>query len=347
MIITKEAFSTSSLKDDIESLSLKETPLESQKLANIVSKYVLCLLGESPNKRITYEELNERMWEIKRVLKSRERNESDSVIKSLKYQLEMILDFPATIEVMRDIIENIETSKVTWNKWFHGLDLWSGSGILMVAQYIWAKRSWIQEPTISWIEFESNAQLFSNSLIWKLGIGTVKKWDVRESSSYDTKEPSAVTIELLSTSGAPFLHFHLPHMWWGEDYEPFLESLLQLRQAYGVDSFSRFQMFPRWLEHGTIYSGKLQAGIAKDMYNLGHLPEHDPKRVSAAAYYPTRILIWNTWKRLDEIGSLAMPEIFKNTRNFRRWSHMSPQLLESIYRNQRSKLETSIPEEVD
>lgn len=48
------------------------------------------------------------MVEIKKELLARRAYNCESIIKSLQYQLEMIFDIPATIEVMHDLIEIVE-----------------------------------------------------------------------------------------------------------------------------------------------------------------------------------------------------------------------------------------------
>lgn len=44
MILKKEFYSPFSLKSDIEELCKKETPVTVERLANVVSKYIACLI---------------------------------------------------------------------------------------------------------------------------------------------------------------------------------------------------------------------------------------------------------------------------------------------------------------
>lgn len=341
MILINEAYSETSLRHDIESLESPNVPITAVQLANIITKYIACLMGDSVDKKMPYPLLKDVLWETIRVLNSTSRSDSDSIIKSLRYQLEMIFDIPATIETMEDIIHNTEKRRQARRQEFTWLDLWTWSWILMVAQYIWAKRSGVRNPKITGIEFEPLPQLFSNVLIRKLWIWEVKLGDVKDISIYPEEEPDGISIELLPTTWAPFLHFR-PELRWGwEDYEPFLETVSTVSKTYGRDIFARAQTFPRWLEIGSIFRPGVTKWLSEDRYGLVGLDIDKVWRNTAASYYPKMILIGNQWKRLDEVGDIWLLPMFEWARNLRRWSHLWPQVIESIYRNQRKMVDTS------
>jgi hypothetical protein len=346
MILKSEYFSRTPLRHDIEVLASNGEPTNAIRLANIVAKYVLSLIWESVDRIVPYEAYKETTMDMVRVMWSRSPWDSDSIIKSLRYQLEMILDIPATIEVLEEVIDTIENRNREKKEQYVWLDLWSWSAILMAGQYIWARRRWVKKPKIQGIEFEWLPQLFASSLIGKLWIGTITLDNVKDPKSYPKEIPDGITMELLPTTWGPFLHFRPQFLWWGEDYEPFLESLELLRSLYGRNSFEQFSMFPRWLEIGSIHNSQRVSGTSDEMFWWELTDETNITRDTAASYYPLRILFKQGWRRLDEVGnSESLKELFEQRKDLRRWSHLSPQVLDSIYRNQRARLNRIVAEE--
>lgn len=148
--------------------------------------------------------------------------EIDILCLKVSYQLKMLLDFPKTLALVLEIISR----KIPYNsKWYNGLDLWTGSGILLLAQYIQARRSgfWDDQIRNIWIELSPDWASVWNRLAQKLQFWQIIQWDT-------TKKK---TIQEL---WFPFLTFvsneNLPYEKNPLFKEPFIENLYSLMHAW-------------------------------------------------------------------------------------------------------------------
>lgn len=146
----------------------------------------------------------------------------DSFVLKTSYQLKMLLDFPKTLALVYEIISR----KIPYNsKGYNGLDLWTGSGILLLAQYIQAKRNWFSHEEIQniWIELEHHPAHIWNQLAQKFHFGKIIQWDTSKKK----------TLEDL---WLPFLTFvsneNLPYEKNPLAKEPFIDNLFALMCAW-------------------------------------------------------------------------------------------------------------------
>lgn len=333
MILNEQIYRPSSLNEDISASLAKKDAVESSLLANIISKYIIVFaLWSGQADGLSYSEYRERMKELLEELKKRENLESK--IKSIKYQLQMVLDVPATMEVMLEIINRINTIKIDGSV-FRGLDLWSGSGILMLAQYIWARRSGWNHTAITWIELDYSAQGLSDTVIRKLWIWKVLRWDSQNSELYPEESPYFISNENLSTRGIPFKYR------WKEwtQFEPFLENIDTLSRVYWPEIFQKSEFFPRWLiSWNSIDQVPSRAIMAEEQYGITVLRCICPWSNPAEYIYPIQIPIMWEWKNLDDIwNSVDVAKLFTWYREYRRWAHTSDEALRSIYWNIRAR----------
>lgn len=146
----------------------------------------------------------------------------DTFVLKVSYQLKMLLDLPKTLALVFEII----WKKIPYNsRGYNGLDLWTGSWILLLAQYIQAKRNWFADEEIQniWIELEHNPAEIWNQLAQKFRFGKIIQWDT-------TKQKTIQELWL------PFLSFvsneNLPYEKNQLSKEPFIENLSSLIRAW-------------------------------------------------------------------------------------------------------------------
>jgi hypothetical protein len=305
-------------------------------LANIVSKYIVCfVLWESPLRTLSYQDYVAKNREISTELASR--STIESTIKWVRYQLEMALDIPATIEIMAEIIhESAKRASFGWI--FTGLALWSGSGILMVAQYIWAKIAWVSTPNIIGIELDYSAQLLSDRLIWRLWIWQVVRWDSRNWELYPKDNPEFISNENLSTRGIPFRYIKRDEQ---DTFEPFIENISALSDFYGANIFQSAGFFPRGLSSWNIFdSVEWRKFLATQEYGIKYMRLLSTWSDPATCNYPICIPIWDRWKKLDDIGNSWMP-MFIWERWKRRWANTSDIAIARIHELQRAHVKMS------
>lgn len=186
---------------------IPESKLTEKQVDNIISEATLCLMFDF--KRIIHSILCSNMSLVK---------EMDDFSKQVGYQLKMLLDFPKTIALMQEIIhQKIPRFCHT----YHGLDMWTGSGILLLAQYIQARRNGFQEDRIKniWIELDIPAAWIGNIFAKKVGFWEIISWNTCEKN----------TIQSLWFTYINYIsNENLPYPKVGLFSEPFVENLHNL-----------------------------------------------------------------------------------------------------------------------
>ncbi len=349
MILKSDAYLTSSLKKDVEKLSSGEVMPIPIILANIISKYILAFaLQESPHKILSYAEYRERLSGILETL-TWDDIPSKTGVKWLEYQLRMGLDIAATIELMADIIKNIENSKKEWEN-FRWLDLWSGSGILILAQYIGARRAWKWEIDIVWIEKYALAHRHSNQLLEEGKMWRVTLWDTREKANYPQLMPHFISNENLPTNGVPFDCIEFPANaippWFTQSngaFEPFIENNDILTNTYWSMVFQEASFFPHGLTWWNVIDRvETKVYFARERYGRTIMGIIWRGKNPSEYIYPVKIDISGRVKALSEVWNGVWWNIFiPESRFMRRWAPASNSSLEKIHALQRTRMVTN------
>lgn len=240
MQLKEKYYQEGSLQHTLEKLSWPYHPIDAPSLATLIAQYATVLVTEeSPSTRLSYQDVSHIANECEI-----DPNEHHCwwIIKDIHYQLRMLLDIPATMALMIDII-NSDAAK-RWQD-FIWIDLWSGSGILMLAQYIHARRGKYQDMSITGIELNEHAVKASRKIIEGMGIGMIRSGDTTKRESYDFikwKRPTIITNENLSTEWIPF---RVKVNATTSTHEPFLENLWIIRELFWPN-ISDIQLLPLW-----------------------------------------------------------------------------------------------------
>lgn len=186
-------------------------PLELDFTKSILEK-ATDVLSTSDNKLIS---IILSMWK-------KENSKIQKNIEQVSYQLLMLLDFPKTTALVLDIINREIPKNKNWYVW---IDLWTWTWILLLAQYIQAKRNWFldREITNIWIEKNQDAVKIWKKLAENLWFWKIINWDTTSNE----------LIESLWVSHINFLsNENLPSPSASLKQEPFVENLLALRKTW-------------------------------------------------------------------------------------------------------------------
>lgn len=304
-----------SLETHINNLSTPEREVSVLELVNLVVKfsthYILSWIWESIPERKLKEVHVENMiseatlclvFNFKRILTSilysdmRLVKEIDDLSKEVWYQLKMLLDLPKTVAVMHEIIsQKIPNYSDTYN----GLDLWTGSWILLLGQYIQARRNWFKENKIKniGIEYHQPAVSLWNTISEKLGF-----WEIIWGDTRDVKTIHRTWfqhINYISNENLPYPKVAL-------FTEPFVENLQSLIKAWFI--FWEIEgFFPQVLYYSRQNSEgkKLNLKIQSSWDNFLDDFEEFEKQIKISS-----IQIWWTKTQLSEIWTNLESQFF-------------------------------------
>lgn len=257
---------------------IPETKLTEKQADNILSEATLSLAFDF--KRIIHSLLFSNITLVKEI---------DDFSKLVWYQLKMLLDFPKTVALMQEIIQQ----KIPrFCHTYHGLDMWTGSGILLLAQHIQARRNWFQEDRIKniWIELNTPAATVWNNFAKKVGFWEIIQWDTCKKN----------TIQSLQL---PYINYvsneNLPYPKVGLFSEPFVENIQNLKQS-GFPITEIDWLFPQVVYYWIYRSESLKKLDLKDTSSWNNFLddyEEFEKQIKVPA-----IQIWGTKTPLSEIG---------------------------------------------
>jgi len=116
------------------------------------------------------------------------------------FALQMLVDLPKTVHLLTALL----ALPVPSRDGFLGLDLGAGTGILLLGQYLLARRAGIAAPTLLGYEFQPQVAGRADSLLSALGVGRVRQADATRVEVYAglPETPVAcVTNETLPSAG--------------------------------------------------------------------------------------------------------------------------------------------------
>lgn len=241
-----------STQEHIERLSNPENEIDPIEVANLVIKFAVDYILTWTNRSFSVEKLNQEEVNfiidesISTIIKNSKKAidkiitmqvsispEISNFTQKVLYQLKMLLDFSKTSALVLEIISR----QIPYNSnWYYWLDLWTWSGILLLAQYIQARRNWFTYDEIKniWIEENTTAVNVWNKLAEKLWFWEIRKWDTTDD-------------DIIKWLWLPYLSFvsneNLPNSSDELSKEPFIENILALEKAWF--SLSESELFPK------------------------------------------------------------------------------------------------------
>lgn len=119
------------------------------------------------------------------------RNDLRRVLLHHGFALQMLFDLPKTVHLLLALLHLPVAAAGT--KEFIGLDLGSGTGILLLGQYLLAKRNGFAAPALLGIEHLPQVAERVDILVSGVGVGRVVRGDATVPALYDRIPPGAVT----------------------------------------------------------------------------------------------------------------------------------------------------------
>ena len=208
-IISRNIFLPGSLKDDIEECADPETNLSDTLILNILIKYFHAYIyPDSISQRLSLKEIStcinqfihrrsgsELLWD---------RGELRKTMLKYGFALAMLADFSKTAHIFKDIACR-RINPTVFSQCFAGLDIGSGTGILMLAQWLCAKRNNFTDIDITGIERDRHISDRSGTLSDSLSMGRVICGDAKKKSTYSflaNRPVTFITNETLPGSSA-------------------------------------------------------------------------------------------------------------------------------------------------
>ena len=117
------------------------------------------------------------------------------------FALQMLVDLPKTVHLLLTLLAG---GISPGNKSFLGLDLGAGTGILLLGQYLLARRAGHDAPTLVGFECQPQVATRADALLATLGIGRVRRADATRADAYaglPDGPVACVTNETLPSAG--------------------------------------------------------------------------------------------------------------------------------------------------
>ncbi len=224
--------------------------IDTREIANLVAKYFFSYIdGNSHDVSIPQNDIDNVFQRFSYFCKNYYRAGKDGswlwreekVFSHCSYQLCMLWDMSSTVVIVEEIISR-KIDNILWNRDYHGADLWTGTAILLLAQFIQAYRNKLlpdREKNI-WIELAPEVAHYSEEVANTLGFWKVIQGDIRSDASLRKlfQPLHFVSHENLTKPGCAFAV-------WPQVTEPFIESWIQLSK---LGDLSKTWFFPQKVE---------------------------------------------------------------------------------------------------
>ena len=196
-ILFPECHRTTSLVQDIEELCDPRKPVSDELVVNLVAKYFFAYIHRGSHREVVplpeisglyemfsrHQSLNEPADDI----------ETMNSLRRWSFALRMLGDLPKTAHILRSIILQHLPPEVM-DRRYVGLDIGTGTGILLLAEYIQAHRRGFKDIETWGVEYDMGIGRRTGQLQRELGAGQVIAADARTPGAYRTMAGKAITF---------------------------------------------------------------------------------------------------------------------------------------------------------
>lgn len=228
------------------------------------------------------------------------------------YPVSMLGDVSSTTALVRSLImHNLDGTLE--RKSFHWLDIWSGTWILALAQYILAKRKWFKDIRIDWLEQNISVARHSRNVLRRIIPGNVfdvHGVDATQIHSYRkvSHKPDFVSVEMLPQPGSHLVFEARDESGKTKHHDPFLPTVRTLVEKYS--RWVQFHIFPFSLRaHITSESGEswfctLPMLWEKSVFELCSVDFHEAMKLFPhISIYWAQLTPSSETVKLDDIGA--------------------------------------------
>ncbi len=206
LLLRPEVYRNTSLMDDVAELCDPALPVRDPLLVNVVVKYFFSYVHEGAhNARIHIGDVTRLFDLFSRHQSLNEDGDDIELMNSLRqwsFALRMLADVPKTCHILRSIVRQKLPQQSTVEG-FVSLDIGTGSGVLMLAQYILGRRLGFDSPEVWGIEYDQPVAERTGRMAESLGFGRVARADARNMESYGVvagRKLSYVSNETISAT---------------------------------------------------------------------------------------------------------------------------------------------------
>ena len=203
-VIAADVYRSGTLRHDFERLASPATPMAEADILSLLLKYFhACLYPGSQDHPIALKEISgllEQFYELW---------SEGSLEKVLPlaggysaYPLRMLTDLPRTAHIFRSIANRPLPPAMVQDP-FLGLDIGTGSGILLAAAWFQARRNGVGETRLYGFELDSGISERTDALLRSLGVGQVMAADAREPGVYAALPDGPVAFVANENVAAP------------------------------------------------------------------------------------------------------------------------------------------------
>lgn len=198
MVIDPSNYNERSLMEDVDLLSDSSVKITDPLILVMVLKFFYCYVQKGGfYDPVSLEEVS-RLCEM--FSRHRSLNEPDDDIELMNYlrqwsfSLRMLADVTKTAHIVRSIIKQNISPRLLEQEEYVGLDIGTGTGILLLAQHIHARRNGFKKISLFGIEYDKMVGLQSYKIFKELNIAEIILGDARDSRSYSALEGKVITF---------------------------------------------------------------------------------------------------------------------------------------------------------
>ncbi|MHC1790433.1 hypothetical protein [Solidesulfovibrio sp.] len=184
-IIARELYRPGSLREDFERLASPAAPMADADILSFLLKYFhACLYPGSEDHAVALPEISTL---LRRFYELWGTGTTDNVLplagEYSAYPLRMLADLPRTAHIFRSVANRPLPPDMVQDP-FLGLDLGTGSGIILAAAWFQAKRNGVARTRLFGVELDEELGGRTGDLLESLGIGEIIVADARDPAVY-------------------------------------------------------------------------------------------------------------------------------------------------------------------
>ncbi len=185
-VMRPSAFRPGPLGEDLERLARPDVVLSNADIMNVLVKYFHAYIYPgSESHAVSLEEISELFWRFCGLWweGGSDRPEDLGLRGTTGYALRMLADLPKTGHIFRSIAGR-PAMEGSPRGGYVGLDMGTGTGILLLAAYLQARRHGAGRPELVGVEYDSVVAERTGRMLDRLGVGKVLAADARDPAAY-------------------------------------------------------------------------------------------------------------------------------------------------------------------
>ncbi len=185
-VLRPSVFRPGPLEEDIARLARPEAAMSDADIISVLVKYFHAYIYPgSESHAVTLEEISELFWRFCGLWWEGETVRPDDLglRGTAGYALRMLADLPKTGHIFRSIAGR-PAMRGDVGAGYVGLDLGTGTGILLLAAYVQAMRHGAVRPELVGVEYDTVVAERTGVVLDRLGVGRIVAADARDVSSY-------------------------------------------------------------------------------------------------------------------------------------------------------------------